>query len=244
MRKQKGFATLGVALMLMLLISMNSFVGTKNSALEQMSSNNAYYAEQSLQHAEMGLKQVTTNITQYLAANPAVTALSDIPANQTTLNLPNVYSTAMNGNQLVSTGYINGVGMRKIAQFLQITAGSSGAAALNALGSVDLGGSTSATSVKAGGSITGNLPAQGSANSNEFKVALLDHNDKILKDSFGNIIYRSMTSEEYFLYFFGGFCPIAKAAYDNGDLTAAAGCKSEVKAFVDASAKGQPHQFI
>ena len=239
MRAQRGFVTLGVALMLLSLISLNAFISTKGSLLEQQSSNNAYYAEKSFQHAEMGLRQAKTNINQYLAANPTVTTVSAIPASLTTLNSPNVYSTVISGNQLISTGYVNGVGMRKVSQYIQITAGTgSGAAALTALGSISLGGSTSATSVKSGGSITGNVPSQSYSNTNEFKVALLDHNGNILKDASGNIVYRSMTSYEYFMYYFSGLCPIAKAAYDNGDLTQAVNCEVEAKASVAANSKG------
>lgn len=238
MNTQKGFATLGVALALLSLISLNSFVSTKGSVLEQQSSNNAYYSEKSFQHAEMGLKQAVNNINQYLLANPAVKSIADIPANQTTLNVPNVYSTAIVGNQLISTGYVNGIGLRKVAQFFQITAGSSGASALNALGSISLGGSTSATSAKAGGTISGNVPTGAVSNSNEFKVALLDHNGNVLRNADGSIVYRGMTAEEYFMYYFSGLCPVAKAAYDGGNLTQAANCKAEAKISIAANPKG------
>lgn len=238
MKKQLGFATLGSALLLLSLISLNTFISTKGSVMEQQSSNNAYYSELSFQHAERGLKQVQSNINQYLAANPSTTTLANIPQAQTTLNVPNVYSTTINGNTLISTGYVNGIGLRRVSQVLQLTAGSSGAAALNALGAISLGGSTSATSVKAGGTISGNVPDQGIANSNEFKVALLDHNGNVLKDSSGNIVYRSMTADEYFLYYFSSMCPVAKAAYDNGDLTKADDCKAEAKNSVTANPKG------
>lgn len=239
MRTQRGFVTLGISLMLVSLVSLNAFLGTKGSLLEQQSSNNVYYAEQAFQHAEMGLTQAKTNINQYLAANPNVTTVSAIPSNLTTLNSPNVYSTTISGNKLISTGYVNGVGIRRVAQYIQITAGTgSGPAALTALGSINLGGSTSATSVKSGGTITGNVPAQSYSNTNEFKVALLDHNGNILKDASGNIVYRSMTSYEYFMYYFSGLCPNAKAAYDNGDLTQAVNCEIEAKASIAASSKG------
>lgn len=238
MDKQRGFVTLGIALALVSIVSLNAFISTKGGLLEQQASNNAYYAEQSFQHAEMGLQKAKNNITQYLADNPSVTSLADIPSDQTTLNLPNMYSTTISGNQLLSTGYVNGVGLRKVAQYLTVSTGSGGAAALNALGSIVLGGSTSATTAKAGGSITGNVLTQGYANSNEFKIALLDHNGNILKDTYNNIIYRNMTSEEYFLYYFGGLCPIAKTLYENGDLTKAVDCKAEVKASVTVNPKG------
>jgi Tfp pilus assembly protein PilX len=238
MRKQKGFATIGVALMILAIVSINSFIGIKGSVLEQKSSNNAYYSEKSFQHAELGLNKVRSNINQYLIDNPTVTSLSNIPTNMTNLTVQNVYSTVMNGNQLISTGYVNGVGLRKVTQIIGITAGTGGPAALSVLGSVTLGGSTSATNVKAGGTVTGNLPAQYTASTNEFKIALLDHNGQVLKDSLGNIIYRSMTANEYFLYYFGGLCPTAKAAYDGGDLTSAANCKAEAKASVAANPKG------
>lgn len=238
MRNQQGFATLGVALVVLALVSFNSFMSIKGSVLEQQSSNNAYQSEKSFQHAELGLNKVKTNINQYLIANPSVKDLSAIPTNQTTLNVPDVYSTAVVGNQLISTGYVNGIGLRKITQILQVNAGSDGAAALNALGYVSLGGSTSATNVKAGGEISGNVPTQNYAHTNEFKIVLLDHNGQVFKDSLNNIVYRNMTSDEYFLYYFSGLCPIAKAAYDGGDLTKAKDCQTEAKATIAAEPNG------
>lgn len=238
MRNQRGFVTLGVTLMMLTLVSFNSFISMKGSLLKQQSSNNIYYAEQSFQHAELGINRVKSNINQYLIEHPDITQLSDIPSNQTNLSSPNNYTTSLSGNKLVSTGYNDGIGFRKITQIVQLTVGSDGAAALNSLGTINLGGSTSATSAKAGGAITGNVPDKSYANSNEFKVALLDHNNNILKDSQSNIIYRSMTSDEYFLYFFGGLCPIAKARYDDGDITAAADCIPEAKLTVTSNPKG------
>ena len=126
MKNHKGFATLGTALMLLTLISLNTFISTKGSVLEQQSSNNAYYAEQSFQHAEMGITQVKSNITQYLAANSSVKTLADIPSAQTTITLANVYSTSINGNRIISTGYVNGVGMRRVSQLFELTSGSGG----------------------------------------------------------------------------------------------------------------------
>lgn len=238
MRNQQGFATLGVALMMSVLVSFNSFISIKGSVLKQQSSNNAYYSEKSFQHAELGLNKVKANINKYLQDNPSVSKLSDIPQNQTTLNVQNIYSTYMNSNQLVSTGYVNGIGLRRITQILTLTVGSNGAAALNALGTISLGGSTSASSAKAGGAISGNVPTQVYANSIEYKVALLDHNNKIIKDLLGNIVYRNMTSDEYFMYYFGDLCPIAQAAYDSGDLTKSAECIAEAKASVETNLKG------
>lgn len=238
MKKQDGFATMGVAVMVLALVSLNAFVGIKGSVLEQQSSNNAYYAEKAFQHAELGLSQVRKNINEYLATNTSVKNLSEIPRNLIVISSANVYSTTLNGNRVESTGYVNGIGLRKSAYLLEVTAGSGGAAALNVLGSISLGGSTSTTSAKAGGEITGNVPSQSYSYSNEFKVALLDHNNRVLTDSSGNIVYRSMTSDEYFMYYFGGLCPVAKEAYNNGDLTKAADCKAEAKASVAANPKG------
>ena len=238
MNKQRGLVTIGATMLLLALVSINTYISTKGSLLEQQSSNNAYYAEQSFQHAEMGLKQAQSNINQYIATNPEVKSLADIPAAQSTPNVPNVYSTVINGNQLISTGYVNGIGMRKVGKILQLTVGNTGASALNALGSINLGGSTSVTGAKAGGTISGNVPPGAVSNSNEFKVALLDHNGKILKDSSSNIVFRSMTSDEYFMYYFSGLCPVAKAAYDAGNIIQAADCQPEAKASVTANSKG------
>lgn len=238
MNNQQGYVTLGVTLMMLVLVSLNSFMGVKGSILNQRSSNNAYYSEKAFQHAELGLNKVKANISQYLINNHSITRLSDIPLNLVNLSLANTYSTTLNGNQLVSTGYVNGVGLRKITQILTIETGADGAAALNALGFINLGGSTSATSIKAGGGITGNVPAQAFANSIEYKVAILDHSNKIIKDSLGNIIFRSMTSDEYFMYYFGGLCPNAQASYNDGDITKAVDCIPEAKNTVAANSKG------
>lgn len=61
----------------------------------------------------------------------------------------------------------------------------------------------------------------------------MDHNGNALKDANGVAILRSMTSEEYFMHFFGGFCPTAKAANN------ANACEAETKATIIAdTAKG------
>lgn len=85
-----------------------------------------------------------------------------------------------------------------------------GPAALVSLGNINLGGSTTASSATAGGTITGDVGTGGSQstatpNSSEFKVQLLDHTGNVLRDSAGNAITRGMTTDEYFIYYFGAF---------------------------------------
>ncbi len=98
-----------------------------------------------------------------------------------------------------------------------------------------LGGTASSESVNAGGSIStfGHGDAgQTTNNSSEFKVALLDSNGEQLLDSSGQVVYRRMTSDEYFMHFFGNLCPTANAANRASD------CKAEAKITVMGLSKG------
>lgn len=237
MKNQRGYATLAVSLILLFIITLSTFISSKGSVLEQQSSNNAYYAEQAFQNAEKGLAKVVADITTYLKDNPQTKLLSDIPQSTTNQTVANTYATSLNGNILTSTGSINGMGTRKVAQFLVLVAGSpSGPAALNALGNINMGGNVSATSVKAGGTVTtGGSSSVSGANTSDaadFKVKLVDHSGNYLVDSSGNQLYRSMTTEEFFMYYFGGLCPVAKNAND------AMACQAEAKEAIRADPKG------
>ena len=220
-KKQRGFATLSVSLIILVLISLNVFIGAKGSVIEQKSANNQYRTEEAFQNAEAGVAQVIKSLMAAIAASPQVT-----PTNTAITSVDGRYTAAYNAanTTIVSRGAGSGDATRTVTQRMKVIAGGAGgAAALNALGGVDLGGSTSATSVKAGGKVTGNMA--GGGNSSEFKVNLLDHNNNILMVD-GMAVQRSMTTDEYFMYWFSGLCPIAKVASN------AAGCKEEARTTV------------
>lgn len=251
MKKQKGMVTLLSSLILIILITLLVFWGARGSIIEQQSANNSYLTQVAFQNAEQGRVLFFSNMNNYLTANPTTefdAALSS--AQQTTNNAAGgkftvAYQIAADNvtATLTSTGNSIGGTTRKVSQRLTFTAGSGiGPAALVSLGNITLGGSTTASSATAGGTIVGNVGTSGSpstatSNSNEFKVQLLDHAGNVLRDSAGNPVTRGMTTDEYFIYYFGGFCPVAKAAYAT-DISRAVDCKPEAKASVAANPKG------
>ena len=217
-KKQRGFATLLVSLMILMLISLNVFIGAKGSVIEQKSSNNQYRTEEAFQNAEAGVAKLIENIKAYIAANPTTTDFSSVITATSLDRFSATFNTA--NSTITSLGVGSGNSTRTVTQRIKLTgSGGSGVAALNALGSVTLAGSASATSVKAGSFVPPNMTG---GNSSEFKVILLDHNNKTLMDG-GNAVQRSMTTDEYFMYFFSGLCPAAKA------LNTPAACKAEAK---------------
>lgn len=232
LHKQKGFATLFVSLTLLVLISLNVFIGAKGSVVEQRSANNQYRSEEAFQNAEAGLAQLISDIKTYIAANPTSTDFSSVLAAVST----GKYSATFNQTTqiITSIGYGSGDATRTITQRITLTKGTSGPAALNALGSINLAGSASATDVKAGqgvtfsgsGSVAGSNTTTNNVNvtqnASEFKVA----------DIAAPGGYRSMNPDEYFMYFFSGLCPNAKAAHD------AKACKAEAYVTVKADTKG------
>jgi hypothetical protein len=218
MKNQRGFATLLTSLMILVLISLNVFIGAKGSVIEQKSANNQYRTEEAFQNAEAGVAKMIKILIAAVAAAPQA-----VPLNAIVTSPDGKYTATYNATSttITSIGNASGDATRTVTQRMKVVAGGAGGlAALNALGSVNLGGSTSATNVKAGGTVTGNATAGG--NSSEFKVNLLDNNNNILMMG-GVAVQRSMTTDEYFMYYFSGLCPIAKAAGN------AAGCKEEAR---------------
>lgn len=251
MNKQKGMATLLTSVILTVLVTLLVFWGARGSIIEQQSANNSYLTQVAFQNAEQGRALFYSNISAYLTANPSTQFDSALSSAQGTTNgaasgkFSVAYQIAADNvtATLTSTGSSIGGTTRKVSQRINFTAGGGiGPAALVSLGNIKLGGSTTASSATAGGTITGDVGTGGSQstatpNSGEFKVQLLDHTGNVLRDSAGNAITRGMTTDEYFIYYFGGFCPIAKAAYAT-DITKAVDCKPEAKASIAANPKG------
>lgn len=234
MNKQKGMATLLTSIMLIVIITLMAFWGARGSIVEQQSANNAYLTQIAFQNAEQGRVLFMSNIKAYLNTNPTSQWSVALSTAQGTTNSTNsakflvAYQIEADGvtATLSSTGFSIGGTTRKVSQRISYAAGGVGnkPAALNSLGDISLSGSTEATSVTAGGQV--NLLKQDSVqgavegNSNKFQVVMQDIN--------GNIVHRGMTTDEYFMYYFGGLCPVAKAAYAT-DITKAADCKAEAK---------------
>jgi hypothetical protein len=231
-KNQKGMATLIATAMLLLIMSLNVFIGSKGSVIEQQSANNQYRTEEAIQNAESGVEQLISNLKAYILNNPSASTLADTTITDPDGKFVATFNSAT--STIISKGNGSGNATRTVSQRVKLAAGSGGGpAALNALGSISLGGNVSATDVQAGGAVTttgsGSVQTAGGGNSENFKVTLLDHSGNALLDSSGNVVKRSMTTEEYFMYFFGGLCPNAKAA-GNAD-----GCKSEAKAAIQDS---------
>ena len=238
LKNQRGFATIAVSVMLLLLITINVFVGSKGSVLSQKTVNNQYRAEEAFQNAEAGVSKIISNINAYLAVNPKSKSLPDELLKD---EIVDKYSAAFNvvDNIITSTGQASGGAIRTVTQRAKLVVGESESAlptasALNALGSITLHGSASATDVKSGQSVTltgsgsvggGNKTennANVSQNSNEFKVA----------DAASPTGYRSMTSDEYFMHFFAFLCPTASAAKNPS------ACKGEAYSEIKVDPKG------
>lgn len=227
MKKQRGFAVLLSSVVLMLIISIGAFIGAKGSLLEQQTANAMYRTEEAFENAEAGIRLMLAT----LKATPSLAA-----SNQSLGGVALPYTASYNATTatITSTGAGSGNATRTITQRITLTPGTGGGpAAMTALGSISLGGSASATDVKAGGTFTGNSTYKDAnnntkstaitQNATEFQITILDHNDNVLADSSGKPITRSMTTDEYFMYFFSGLCPTAKTSNN------AAGCKSETK---------------
>lgn len=233
MNKQKGMATLLTSVILCVIITLIVFWGARGSIIEQQSANNSYLTQVAFQNAERGRALFFSNIASEVA-KPAAQFATALSSAQGTTNgasaASGTYSVAyaISGSTatLTSTGFSIGGTTRKVSQRISLTTGGAGnkPAALNSLGDIALGGSTDATSVIAGGQVT--LQKQDSvtgaveSNSNKLQV--------VMQDKSGDIVHRGMTTDEYFMYYFGGLCPVAKAAYAT-DITKATDCKSEAK---------------
>lgn len=233
MNKQKGMATLLTSVILTVIIALLVFWGARGSIVEQQSANNTYLTQVAFQHAEQGRALYFSNISAYMAANSSTTFDTALSSAQGTTNsvAGGKFSVAYQKNDsvtatLTSTGTSISGTTRKVSQRISFAAGGVGKkpAALTSLGDIKTGGSTDATSVRAGGEVDiqkpNSITLPPEANSNEFKVTMKDIN--------GNPVVRGMTTDEYFMYYFGGLCPVAKAAYAS-DFTKAADCKAEAK---------------
>lgn len=260
MKNQKGFATLAVTVLLLFLITFNVFLGSKGAVLEQKSANNVYKSEVAFENAEMGsrilLQQlqaaanvVANDFTKCVAGSATAPSFCRVTANTDSVNLAYFASYDSTTKTITSTGYVSGGAMgsapgasaRTVTQRILYAAGTMGAlgapvtSALTTLGNVTLGGNTTIGSITAGGTVsTSGSSSVGSqtTNSSTFQMALLDHNNNVLLDASGNPVTRSLTSDEYFMYFFGNLCPVAKAAGN------AANCKAEAPTTVANMSNG------
>lgn len=233
MNKQKGMATLLTSVMLTLITTLVVFWGARGSIVEQQSANNAYLTQVAFQNAEQGRTLFFSNLSAYLTDKPTAllpAALTDVQ-NATNKASNSKFSVAYQIEAdgvtatITSTGSSIGGATRKVSQRLLFTAGTGGGpAALVSLGKIDFGGSTTASSATAGDAITvkngAPLPSTYNQNSGEFRVES--------KDANGTRFLRKMTTDEYFIYYFGGFCPNTKRGYDAG-TNSAVGCKAEAK---------------
>lgn len=242
MIKQQGYVTLVSTLILVFIVILTVFIGSKGTVLEQKSANNTYRTEVAFENAEEGLRVLMAQLT----ANPDL-AQADYPAIATTTTTSTgtytakyFYNAGVNSH-ITSTGTDSANATRTITQLVTAHAATSPIsstinAALTSLGNITLGGNASSSSIEAGGtlSVSGSASAGSNpiTNSNAFKIALLDSNGNILKDSSGNTVYRQMTPNEYFMYYFGNLCPVAQAA-KNAD-----NCKAEAKITVQGLTKG------
>ena len=240
MKNQKGYVTLTTCLILVILIIINVFIGSKSSVIAQKSINNKYHSEVAFQNAEEGARYVMAALvaTPALASadynatpTPVVTATGRYTANY-------IYNGGVNP-YITSTGYDSGNAQRTISQYITYTPGTSGPVstpitdALTALGNATIGGNASISSIKAGGVVTTTGSARVSATTtSQFKVALLDGNGNELLDSTGHVVYRNMTTDEYFMSYFGNLCPTALSVGN------AAGCKAEAETKVASMSTG------
>ena len=184
MNKQKGYATLFISVILLLLVTLNVFMGVRGSVIEQQSANNAYMTASAFELAEQGRSLFISNLNTYVTSNPSVTlsaALATVQAATNVTGAKYAVSYALNADgsyTLTSVGKEVGNTTRKVSQRVKLVPGAPGggkAAALNALGNIDMGGHASATSANAGGGITtgGSSQVTGPANANttQYKVA-------------------------------------------------------------------------
>lgn len=245
MKKQQGFATLLCSLILIFIVTLNVFIGAKASVLEQKTANNLYRAEEAFENAENGVRVMVSQ----LKANPSQ-AKADIPPVVTgSYTVSYAYNAGVNPI-ITSIGNGSGNASRTITQFVIYTPGNPGQIstpindALTALGTISVSGSVDISSVKAGGQVStsgsatiGGLQASSTntsitQNASQFKIALLDSNNNVLKDANGNVIYRNMTVDEYFMLYFGTLCPTAVAANNPP------ACSAEAKVTISNSSTG------
>ena len=219
MKKQKGMVTIFVSVMLLLLITLNVFIGAKSSVIEQKSANNVYRTEEANQNAEGGVSQLIANLKAYITANPTAKVLTAT----TITNDPNAskFTATFNpaNNTITSTGKGSGNAIRTVTQRIKLTAGAGGSlAALNTLGTVNLGGSATATSITTGATVTGNKTYTGVDGTKGIATQITENFSGF------DVGSRRMNTHEYFMYFFGDMCPTAK----NSVPQRPENCKNEV----------------
>lgn len=252
MNNQKGMVTLLTSVVLTVIITLLVFWGARGSIIEQQSANNAYMTQIAFQNAEQGRALLYSNINEHIKNDETSTFSAALSSAKNSTNhtvgahFSVSYLIDSDGvtATLYSTGISQGGATRKVSQRINFIPGRGiGPAALVSLGNINLGGSTTASSAIAGGTITGNIGSGSSSsampNSDEFDVALLDHSGNQLLNSYGNPVSRNMTTDEYFMYYFGSFCPNARRAYAT-DITKAADCKIEAK----ESVKNNKHGYV
>ena len=162
MNKQKGYATLFISVILLLLVTLNVFMGVRGSVIEQQSANNAYMTQSAFELAEQGRALFISNLNTYVTSNPSVAlsaALATVQAATNVTGAKDAVSYALNADgsyTLTSVGKEVGNTTRKVSQRVKLIGAPGGgkAAALNALGNIDMGGHATATSANAGGGIT------------------------------------------------------------------------------------------
>lgn len=258
MKNQGGFATLLASVVLVLLVTISVFFGQKGSVIEQRVANNFYTTEQAFENAESGLVQFSQAIETELrkVANKNVDQLT-----ADFLNVAKATATKVDGNYVLSFDNLSLVGSKTRVRLISTGAsqnssttqkavskwlsfdpkGGSGPGALNTRGSAHLEGNATAESIESGKEVDkGHSDANISVteNSKKFMVSYLDSN--------GATAYRMMTSDEYFMYFFGALCESTKNSYDSKVAEGKIGeavqlakqCKEDVKSWVKGDALG------
>lgn len=218
LKRQQGFATLAVALILMFLVSLNVFMGAGSSVIEQQTATNSTFNETASNNAEAGvaamLAQLNKGLNNGVAMSNAPISAQDASGNQryqSFYNSPNISSLGYSANGV--SGTKRGIVQRLVPSVPGTL--SRAPAGVNSLGSVNYGGNFSSSSVESGGAVTGKTANAGAItqNSAKFQVAINDASGNALLDASGNPITRLMTPDEQFMFFFGAkFCPAALAA--------------------------------
>lgn len=230
---QQGFAVLAVSLIMLFIITVNVFMGAKSTIIEQQTSTNNYAHEIAVNNAEAGIAAMVNQLLSGVVAPPGIIG-NDASNRQ-------IYSVTYASPYITSIG--NGVSgsstiQRAVVQRVRPSrpgALANAPAALNTLGNVLMGGSYTATSINAGGVVTGKRENVGAIteNSSTPRISVTTSDGTILLSSSGNPITRLMNPDEYFMYFFGPtFC---NQAYANDD---ASQCTTEAKLFIANSQKG------
>ncbi|MEQ6292268.1 pilus assembly PilX N-terminal domain-containing protein [Vogesella sp. GCM10023246] len=263
MQNQRGFTTLLVSLILVMLVSLNVIIGSRSSALEVKSANNLYRTEAAFQNAEQGIRAMLTQLNATIAATPDVALSNTKRADSlytvnfcTAASADCVASSSLPFPFIKSTGVDPSGATRTISQRVNysFTAGTPPIIptpvtdALTALGNISIGGNADVSSVKSGGTVnsTGSGSVGSVTTSDFYQKTLVNGVETYLLAANGSKI--KWTTDEFFMHYFGGLCPNTQAAYDllraTGTATSvqlaqqAGYCKAEVKATVAARSDG------